>query len=159
MDIFFRNKLLVRIAFLLVVLNICSIGFIWWRSLQVEDHRPPKKSVEEITAILKEELQLTEQQQEQLKAIREDFFQKESVLSALIRSQRDSMNAEMFNAHTDTIQVKAIARRVAENEYQMELYRLAQANQLKTICTPQQWLKFEGLVKEIRDYFQPRKKK
>ncbi len=158
MDIFFRNKLLVRLVFLLVLLNIFSIGFIWWRSLQGDDSRPPRKSVEEITAILKEELQLTEQQQAQLKVIREDFFRKEIVLSALIRSQRDSMNTEMFNAHTDTVHVKEIAQRVAQNEYQMELYRLAQANQLKTICTPQQLIKFEGLVKEIRDYFQPRKK-
>jgi hypothetical protein len=32
---------------------------------------------------------------------------------------------------------------------------LEQAQQLKTICTPQQLEKFDKLVIEIRDYFRP----
>ena len=65
------------------------------------------------------------------------------------------MNELIFNKDTDSTLVKALAKRVADNEYQMELYRLEQAQQLKAICTPEQLKKFNGLVKEIRDYFRP----
>ena len=104
-------------------------------------------------------MHLTAKQAEDLKKIRQDFFNKEEPLSRVIRAKRDSMNVEMFNENTDTILVKSIAKRVADNEYQMELYRLEQAQQLKTICTPEQLKKFQDMVIDIRDYFQPQKNK
>jgi Spy/CpxP family protein refolding chaperone len=67
------------------------------------------------------------------------------------------MNALMFNKLTDEAVVKALARGIAESEYQMELLRLEQAQNLKAICTPEQLEQFEALVKEIRDYFKPNK--
>ena len=48
-----------------------------------------------------------------------------------------------------------LAKRVSEYEYKMELLRYEQAQQFKSICTPEQREKFEALVKEIRDYFKP----
>jgi Spy/CpxP family protein refolding chaperone len=107
---------------------------------------------------LKEELQLSPKQVSQLIDLREDFFLKESKLKKVIKSQRDSMNELMFNAQTDTGLVKAIAKRVSENEFKMEMLRFDQAKTLKTICTPLQMKKFEVLVIDIRDYFKPRKK-
>ena len=65
----------------------------------------------------------------------------------------------MFSNSIDTNLAKQIARGIAENEYQIELYRLAQAQQLAKICTPKQLNKFQDLVKEMRDYFRPIKKK
>ena len=118
----------------------------------------PKRNIGEITALLKDKLDLSEQQLSQLNNLREDFFNKEEKLTTMIRAERDSMNELMFNEHTDTLQVMQIARRVADNEYQMELYRLEQAQQLKTICNPEQLKRFESMVRDIRDYFQPIKK-
>ena len=158
MDIFSRNKFLVRVVAFLLLLNLFSIGY-FWLGRKGNDGRRPKRPIEQLTAILKKELQLTDKQAEDLKKIRQDFFNKEQPLSQAIRAKRDSMNMEMFNENTDTARVKAIAKRVADGEYQMELYRLEQAQQLKTICTPEQLKKFQGIVIDIRDYFQPQKNK
>ena len=155
MDIFSRNKFLLRLVFVLVLINIVSIGFQWWEKSRGENGRPPKKDLNQLTVILTRELQLTPQQAEDLKKIRADFFTKEQALSQRIRGQRDSMNVEMFNANTDTVLVKNLSRRVAENEYQMEIYRFEQAQQLKNICTKEQLQKLGSLVLEIRDFFQP----
>ena len=159
MDIFSRNKFLLRLVFVLVGINIFSIGFQWWEKSRAEDGRPPKKDINQITAILTRELQLTPQQADGLKKIRADFFTKEEALKQRIRAQRDSMNVEMFNANTDTILVKNLARHVAENEYRMEIYRFEQAQQLKNICTKEQLQKLSKLVLEIRDFFQPQQNK
>jgi hypothetical protein len=64
----------------------------------------------------------------------------------------------MFKQNSDTNFVKAIAHRVAENEYQMELYRIEQSNKMKEIFTKEQLQQLEELVIEIRDYFKPEKK-
>ena len=159
MDIFLRNRFLLRVVAFLLLLNLFSIGYLWSVKNGNDDKRPPKRHLDEVTAILKEELQLTTKQAEDLKKIREDFFNKEEPLGRVIRANRDSMNVEMFNVNTDTANVKEIARRVADNEYQMELYRLEQAQKLKTICTPEQLKKFQDMVIDIRDYFQPQKNK
>lgn len=157
MDIFKKNKLLLRLVLLLAVLNLFSIAFIWWQRKEDHNKTAPKRDFEKTASLLKKELQLSGRQEADLKNLRETYFQKESVLSDLIKSQRDSMNAGMFKDITDTGIVRNIARRVADNEYQMELYRLEQAEQLKVICTKEQLEKFRHLVKEIRDYFQPGK--
>ena len=159
MDIFFKNKFLVRVVAFLLLLNLFSIGYFWIGRKGRDDGQRPKRPIEQVTEILKQELHLTDKQAEDLKKIRQDFFNKEEPLSQAIRAKRDSMNMEMFNENTDTAHVKAIAKRVADGEYQMELYRLEQAQQLKTICTPEQLKKFQGIVIDIRDYFQPQKNK
>ncbi len=109
----------------------------------------------DVSRILEHELDLTGKQAEQIRNIRESFFDKEKILEAIIRSERDSMNIQMFNINTNEEQLKQLAFSVSQNEYKMELLRIEQAKQLKSICTPKQLEKFSSLVKEIRDYFRP----
>jgi len=94
-------------------------------------------------------------QAEKIKEIRASFFKKEKVLEEIIRSERDSVNVGMFNKNTNEDEIKTLARNIADNEYQMELLRFEQAQELKSICTPEQQEMFEKLVLEIRDYFRP----
>ncbi len=158
MDIFSKNKFLLRIVIILIVLNIFSIGYLWSVRMENYDNRPPKKSIREITGILQNRLHLSNEQLDQLQLLREEFFRKEELLSAVIRSQRDSMNVEMFNETTDTVFTKSIARRLADNEYLMGLYKINQSQKLKTICNKDQLKEFNKLVKDIRDYFEPERK-
>jgi len=154
MDIFSKVSILQKFTLGLVVLNLVSLFFLVKKNDSSEG-RKPKHDFKELSEILKRELQLSPTQEEAFIDLREDFFRKERTLKTLIRSQRDSMNAEMFNAKTDTHAVRQIAARVSHNEYKMETYRMDQAIKLKSICTPAQMEKFEHMVKEIRDYFKP----
>lgn len=150
MDIFAQNKLLIRFIVLLAILNIgLMFAFVWTN--QKNKAQVPKP----LAHILQKELNLNPEQVNQIEALRENFFAKEKILAAQIRAERDSMNMLMFNKDTDESLVTSLARKVAENEYQMEILRLEQAKALKAICTPAQLEKFEGLMKEIKDYFKP----
>jgi Spy/CpxP family protein refolding chaperone len=187
MDIFTQNKLLIRGIIVLAVLNIASIGVFVWKDFihqprqdrqnisghpprpeDFNDDRPPRpedaenrppqyKTFQDVSTVLEKELHLTPSQVAQIQALRVDFFKKEQVLGTTIRTKRDSMNQLMFNKLTDETVVKALARGIAEQEYQMELLRLEQAQTLKMICTPEQLERFNDLVKEIRDYFKLKK--
>jgi Spy/CpxP family protein refolding chaperone len=159
MDIFTRNRFLLRIIFILIFLNLLSTGYLLLNKKEGPNPRQPRREKENSTQILKEKLHLSGEQESALFKLREEFAKKEEALTLLIRSQRDSMNVVMFHADTDTANLKRIARRVAENEYQMELCRIEQAQQLKSICTEEQLKEFQHLVSNIRNFFQPDKKK
>lgn len=154
MDIFSKSKLLVRAVIALLILNFIAIGIFLWRGFS-HPHMPPRRGIQEVSQILKNELNLTDQQSEQINVLRKSYFEKEKVVLKSLRAGRDSMNAQMFNKDTDEELVISIAKRISENEYRMEMLRFEQARELKQLCTPDQLQKFEGLLKEIREYFRP----
>jgi len=157
MDIFTQKKVLIRLVILLLALNLFSMGLFIWKGIPPRNRKDnnPALAQKEVSAVLKDELRLTDIQTDQIKKLRTGYVEKEKVLVAQIRAERDSMNGIIFNLTADPEMVKAIARRIADNEYRMEMLRFEQSQELKSICTPEQLKKFESLVREIRDYFQP----
>ena len=156
MDIFTEKKFLIRLVILLTALNLLSIGVFIWKDLSRKQPPPDRQDIKkDVTSILEKELSLSEKQSGEMKKLRAGFFEKEKVLREIIRSERDSMNSIMFSKATDDEQVKSLAKRIADNEYKMEMYRYEQAKEMKNICNTEQLEKFEKLVKEIRDYFKP----
>lgn len=158
MDIFAQKKLLVRLVFILAILNLAIIGILVWKDFRHHPPHPPhhgREGFRDVSGLIEKELQLSPKQVEQFNTLRTSYFEKERELHELIHSQRDSMNEQMFNINTNEELVKAIAMRVTQNEYQMELLRIGQAKELKKLCTPQQLEKFESLIVEIREYFRP----
>ena len=159
MDIFSKNIFLVRVIFVLIFLNLLSTGYLWHNMNKRPNRDQPKQEKGSTTNLLKDKLRLTEQQVKEINRIRDDFTRKEESLILLIRAQRDSMNVAMFNQKTDTLYLKRIARQLVENQYLMELYRIEQAQQFKSVCTKEQLTDFQDIVIDIRDFFQPPRKK
>jgi Spy/CpxP family protein refolding chaperone len=160
MDIFTQNRFFIRIIVVLVLLNLFTMGYLWWdkRDRPAPGDRQQRKGKDNSTQILREKLGLSRSQEEAIYKLREDFNRQENEITSIIRSQRDSMNAGMFRADSDTTFLKNIALRVADNEYRMELLRIQQAQELKKICTKEQLRDFQHLVNGIRDFLQPQKK-
>lgn len=159
MDIFTQNKIIARTLIVVAVVNFLILGIILWKDIRPQ--APPPIQGEEhkdLSLVLKSELNLSDSQAQQINKLRSDFFSKENDLATTIRSQRDSMNQTMFNKKVDEDLLRALARRIAENEYKMEILRIEQALEFKSICSPEQLEKYEGLVREIRDYFRPEHK-
>ena len=155
MDIFTQKKLLIRIVVLLTALNILLIGALLWKDFF---HRPPRPNENinesrDVSFILQRELNLSKEQVNQLRILRFSFLETEKALADEIKGERDSINMIMFNKNTNEELVRSLSRRVADNDYKMELLRFEQAQEFKSICTPEQLEKFEGLIKEIRDFF------
>jgi Spy/CpxP family protein refolding chaperone len=172
MDIFTQKKILIQFVILLTVLNLSLIGFLFWKDFL---HKPPRQNNQsntqnnrrevnnhDISEILKRELNLSKEQVDQIRNLRLSFSESEKALSEAIKNEKDSMNLIMFNKDTNDQLVMSLARRVAENNFNLEMQRFEQAQKFKNICTPVQLEKFEGLVLEIRDFFRtdgkPKKK-
>lgn len=154
-DIFTKKSNQKNWIIALVVINLVLLGIIF---LKPNNQESRQTDAGKLAETLKKELQLSDAKTNQLKALREQFFELEQPLSKLIRSERDSMNLFMFREAADTLYVKNIARRIAENEYRMELYRLRQSIALNNLLNKVQRQKLAELMKEIKTYFKPIKK-
>ena len=159
MDIFSQNKLLVRVVFILIIINLISLSYVWFHDRRPNQPYQNRQEKENGVRLLRKQLQLTDEQANEFIRIRNDFSKKEEALSSLVKARRDSMNLEMFNEITDTIRLHKLAKQLATDEYQLELYRIEQSQQLKSICTKEQLTNFRNLVRDMRDFFQPRRKK
>lgn len=144
---------------MLLLLNLALTGYFFMRRGNHEAVRETKKAQESSLRYLKQKMGLTDGQERSLLLLRQEYGAKEEFLSDVIRAQRDSMNALMFSMHSDTMQLRLIAQRIAGNEFVMERLRIQQAEAFKALCTPEQVAIFREMVKPIRDFFQPDKKK
>lgn len=158
MDSSTGKNLLTKILILVLILNSAVMLHLLWQNNQLRNHKKDRHNKRGIALLLKEKLDLKDDQVAQIDAIRREFLKKEELLSVIIKAQRDSMNEIMFSDKCDTIVVKKLAWRVAENEYKMERYRINQAIQLQKILDSEQLSKLRTYVKDIRDYFKPLKK-
>ena len=155
MNVFAQKKILIITIIALTIINLSSIIFFIYTD-NIKHHRGnDRRDSENLINILKEKLSLTEKQIKLMTDLRSDFYSKEKQLSETIRNERDSMNQMMFNKVTNEDRLRLLARKVADNEYQMEILRIEQAKSMKAICNSDQLAKLEDLVKEIRDYFKP----
>ncbi|MBC7523310.1 MAG: periplasmic heavy metal sensor [Flavobacterium sp.] len=158
MDIFAKQKIFIKSIILLIVMNITLIGFFIFREMK-PPHKPllfPKnEEYNDVSGILKKELNLSDNQVAQFDTIRKQNFEKQAALKEIIRVDKDAMNQEMFNKNSDETKVIKLAKKISQNEYQIELLHFEQAKKLKAVCNEKQLDKFEDLILEIRDYFRP----
>ncbi len=158
MDVFSQNKIFIRAIIILVTLNIVLIGFFIFKEMKPpREHKPFARDEKnkDVSVILKKELNLTDKQVVQFDEIRKQNFEKQAALKEIIRVDKDAMNQEMFNKNSDETKIIQLAKKVSQNEYQIELLHFEQAKKLKAVCNEEQLDKFEDLVLEIRDYFRP----
>jgi Spy/CpxP family protein refolding chaperone len=154
MDIFTQKKFLIRIVILLTVLNLILITLLVLKNFAKNpDPGTTPTPSRDLSMVLKRELNLDDNQVKQIRELRKKYAEIEKTLEDAIKSERDSINAAMFNSNPDSGKIKNLARGVAENEYRMELLRFQQAEELKLICTPEQLQQFDRLIREIRDFF------
>ena len=161
MDIFSKTRILIKLVWILGLINLFLVIFFGWFFWLKKPGPGPERPAQakELSVILKDELGLSVTQVDQLKKIRADFFSRENMLSDQTRLKRDSMNMLMFSRNADDAQLKALATGISTNEFEMEMLRIEQAKQLRGICSEEQLNKLEKLVKEIRDYLRPADKK
>jgi Spy/CpxP family protein refolding chaperone len=155
MDFITQNKWLKRSVLFLAILNIGILAFGAWFAQRMPPFPNEGAHFEQAVHLLKTELGLSPQQIAELELIHADFVLKERKLFDRIHEQRNTMNDAMFNQQIDTTLFYDLARQVTTASYLTEVYRLEQAQKFRKILTPEQDLKFLGMIEEVKIYFKP----
>ena len=177
MDIFLQKIIFIRIIILLIILNLFSIGIFLYKDffgnankiVAEHQYQPQNKEdkdetfssknpqdtreTRELGDILERELNFSKEQVAQIQVLRSKFYHKEKDLFKKMKGIKRQLTKEVFNKTTNDTLVKSLIKEISIIEYQKEMMRFEQIQELKTICTPAQLDKFDDLMEEMKQYF------
>ena len=141
-----KKNWIITIVVLLMLLNVASLGFMWWtNSPRANDRKEHKK----ISTFVVQELQLDAKQQDEYENLMKLHHQEMRKAERILMNARDKFFDHLSDVKPDSNSVKADALKIGEAETEMNLITIRHFQALKAICNEQQQKKLESLMKEI----------
>lgn len=148
MNVFTKQRLSVSIIALLVVLNVTSLGTIWF--LQSRQSPPANpKGPGPVKNFLEQELALTQEQAQQFETLRQQHFQESQAINETLHPVKEAIMQEVFAASPDSAKVKTLATELGAKQAELEELRFQHFLALKAVCQPEQLEKFQALFHEF----------
>lgn len=135
-----RENFLKRVIALLVLINIATLTYIW---MQKDSQQPRGEGALEY---LTKELNLSDAQQQQFKALRDEHRASHKPL----REKGKKLHDNFFDAlkGNDSLLVDRLADSIAVFQKVQELSTFYHFKKIRAICTEEQKKQFDGLIKE-----------
>lgn len=134
---------------ILVLLNVFTLAGIWFFRFS---SKPPFKDFprrERSEFLLKKKLNLTDEQLQKFRDLRENHFEETKEIGNEIHNLKRELSEEVFKETYNQEEVEKIIERIGQFEMQMEKEKFKHFLELKSICTPEQQQKFREIFKEI----------
>lgn len=149
------QKILVVGLILMGVLNICTLGFIIFKSQQHKHFLGEDRDVEERhgpggpSKFLSKKLHLTIEQEEILEKLRKPHEENMSKLRALKDSLRKQAFKLVKNDPYDSIKANVVANETGNCHKEMEKEMVAHFLAIKALCTKEQQVDFNNFIEHI----------
>ena len=141
-----NKKGIIIIVVLLMLLNVASIGFMWWKN---NPHLDDNRQHEKITDFVVHELNLDKKQQETYQQMIKAHHEAMGAEDKILRGAKDDF-FELINAEKiDSLQIQAAADKIGKEESKANMITLNHFLALKSICNEAQKHKLESLLKDI----------
>lgn len=150
MSIFSNNRLLSIVTLALLVVNIFTLVLLWKHKNIEPPHMgnnqlPPQQLFEFVT----KELGLNDSQQNAYKLLREEHQKGQKKLQENIKMAKDSFFALLKNNFVSDTLLSKENDKVAKAIAEIDLYNFKHFQQVRAICTAEQKVKFDAILKEI----------
>ena len=148
MNVFTKQHLSTSIILLLIVLNLTSLGTIWF----LQSSRPPEAgstSRGPVKNFLEQELGLTPKQTKQFERLRQQHFQESQAINEEMRLSKEAIMQEVFADSPNSVKAEALAEEIGEGQAELENLRFQHFLALKSVCQPEQLEKFQRLFHEL----------
>jgi periplasmic protein CpxP/Spy len=150
-----RKGWLLWVVAALVVLNMGSLGFLWYGHL----HRPAPQARQDgkpdPEQFLIREVGLDETQAATVKALRKEHFRETDSLQAVIRQLKRQVTDELFVESPDTGHVRSLTDQIGREHARFEQAVFEHFEKVKELCTPEQRERLRKLTLEALDRPQP----
>ncbi|MGA9364495.1 MAG: hypothetical protein WBW16_09020 [Bacteroidota bacterium] len=145
MDYIKRNKLLLSIIGVLVILNLATVSFILFAPKPLgppPGGEPPERFMEH-------ELGFSPEQRNRYAELREEFFRKGRLQAEAQAKAREALFDLMRNQNVSEGEIRQRASVIGnvETERSIDLYQHFRA--VRAICTPEQQRKFDTIIGDI----------
>jgi len=157
MNFFTKIRVTSWIIGLLVLLNMLTLGTLWFQQFR----RPPNKPLpqdnrsETILWFLQRELDLTEQQAQQFQTLRQQYLLTSRTIMSEIHQLREELTDELFAASPDAQKADKLAEEIGAKHAALELLLFRHFLELKAVCQPAQQTKFQSLIRDLLEMMKP----
>ena len=150
MDFFQKPKLLTITIIGLFILNLATLGFLWFQRphgiLQPRNMNPP---TEQRGGFLEEQLNLNEKQKDEFVKLKEEHHRLAEPLQDSIHKLKDSMFDIISSGNADTNKAGEIARSIGECQKQLEMIAFNHFRKMRDVCDDSQKQKFDKIMKNV----------
>lgn len=150
MDYFANKKFMTWTIAILVLLNVFTLAGIWFFRFQPKPpHFKDFPRREKSEFLLKKKLNLTDDQLQQFRDLRENHFEETKEIGNEIHNLKRELSEEVFKETQNQVEVEKFIEQIGQLEMKMEKEKFKHFLELKSICTPEQQQKFREIFKEI----------
>jgi Spy/CpxP family protein refolding chaperone len=141
MDILSKQKLTNLLIIILVVINIASLSFIWYRQLQSPPPLPPhpkSPGIQHVNNFFGKELNLTLDQEKQFDKIRKEHVVKTNAMKDKMGGLRREILEDSFSDNPDTDKINKLAEKIGETQKDYEEFLSEHFRNLSAACNAEQ---------------------
>lgn len=150
MDWLTKQKTYVWLVVLLVIINLATLLFLWLGRPTPPEFGDRKRP--DTNKFLKNELELTDDQDKKLKELREELFDTTETLRELIGNKKQLLKEESFKETPDLEKVNTLVAEIGELEAQSEMLRFNHFTLVKKVLTDEQIKKFKSIICENKKH-------
>ncbi|OGL48647.1 MAG: hypothetical protein A2161_04435 [Candidatus Schekmanbacteria bacterium RBG_13_48_7] len=157
MDFFTRQKFFIWIIIVLVILNLLSIASIWFKHFMRPSLPPPPRAdgAGNVQLFLEKELNLSKEQAQKLKELREQHRNQIKYNLDLIHELKEQATRELFLSSPDKEKMGSLVKEIGSRQTELERLHFNYFMELSSICNPEQRVKLQSLFHEILQMSKP----
>lgn len=148
MDILSKQKLTNILIIVLVILNIVSLSYIWYR----EAGRPPLHPLplnppgrENVGRFLDRELELSNAQKKEFDELRKEHFKTTKNFEDKINKLKKDILSESFKQNPDMQKIEVLSDSIGSVQKEYELFLSQHFQKLASVCKPEQREKLKNI--------------
>ena len=136
MDFLSKQKFTNLLIIALVVINVASLSFIWYKQLLSPPAPPPPPAPgrANVNNFLESELHLTPDQQKQFAEIRREHAAKTKAMNQKMEMLRRRILRESFSDKPDTNKINELSEKIAETQKRYEVFLSEHFRKLSSVC-------------------------
>ncbi|MCP4569255.1 MAG: periplasmic heavy metal sensor [FCB group bacterium] len=145
-----KNKFLLWAIVALIILNMGSLGLLWYKEV-IKPTKPalPAERQGNPNKFLEMELQLTEDQVEAFRELRQQHERETQEIRRDIHRLSKDIVDELFRPQSDTALVTILSDEIGRKQAEFERVLYSHFDGLKQVCRPDQQEKLRGLLFEM----------
>jgi Spy/CpxP family protein refolding chaperone len=147
-----KNKFLIWSILALIILNIGSLGLLWYKEV-TKPLQPPPPLEQRVNPekFLENEMQLNKDQSEAFRELRRKHQEETGEIRRDIHRLSKDIVDELYKPKPDTARVTALSDEIGRKQAEFERALYNHFNNLKQICNPNQQEKLHKLLFELLD--------
>jgi Spy/CpxP family protein refolding chaperone len=138
MDVLSKQKLTNALIIILVVINIISLSFIWYKEMNRPKLPPPQPGGEEVGGFIKEQLNLNKEQKKKF----DEYMKEHAVVTSRMNDKIGEIKREIlleaFSANPDSNKVNELVQQISKLHGEYEKYLYFHFQKLASVCNTEQ---------------------